>query len=502
MDLTRASREDLGKEIVRLNAELEAQRFAGTQVQRGGHTIIMPDNMSMDEAIRWLQRRKEEEETVVAVRHEIAAHPADGAVALSKALSQLYGWSMAVPTPGFFGPKPPVFINVKTGVKTSVSVPWGRMALPGIAGVLYTGADLQGEDPIFIVGAEVKQRDRARVVEIAKLTENILKDESIYKGQALSINLSKHKDEDFDPARHGFQFVDLTGVDPNQLVFDKATTGVLDNTLFAFIENAEAMRANHIPLKRGILLEGPYGVGKTLTANITAKKSVDNGFTFILVEDARDLDAVVKMARRYEPCVIFCEDIDRVVFDQRTLTVDALLNTIDGIESKTSEVIIVLTTNHVEKINKALLRPGRLDSVVSLMAPDAEAATRLVRLYGRDNLLATDNFEKVGEQLAGQIPAVIREIVERAKVAAIRRTNSSDVSGQISAADLMVTAEGMQRHLALLSEKKVGAPSPQDQLFTAIGAAVVQGLHGTNETLVKQLGEVDTRTKEIKDRLG
>ena len=72
---------------------------------------------------------------------------------------------------------------------------------------------------------------------------------------------------------------------------------------------------------------------------------------------------------------------------------DEILNVIDGIESKGTEIITVLTTNNLGNITSAMLRPGRLDAIVSVRAPDAKAAQQLVRLYAGTLLAADDDLQ-------------------------------------------------------------------------------------------------------------
>jgi transitional endoplasmic reticulum ATPase len=96
--------------------------------------IIVPESMSMDDAIRWLHRKVEEENAEVNIHHTIACFPLDGAQALQKAISERYGWSGLVPTPGFFGDSPPHMVSCEAGWGKRVQVPWGRMEIPGISG--------------------------------------------------------------------------------------------------------------------------------------------------------------------------------------------------------------------------------------------------------------------------------------------------------------------------------------------------------------------------------
>jgi SpoVK/Ycf46/Vps4 family AAA+-type ATPase len=124
----------------------------------------------------------------------------------------------------------------------------------------------------------------------------------------------------------------------------------------------------------------------------------------------------------------------------------------EGVDSKQDRIMIVLTTNHPDDIPQALLRPGRLDAVVSIGAPDAGAVIKLLDLYGRGLISPAADLAQVARKLAGNIPATIRECVERAKLAAIPRLRpGQDVS--LTAGDLGLAADSMLHHLALLAPR-------------------------------------------------
>ena len=475
-DLQRMSRRELMREVEEAREALD-RTTNDAEIVRTGTQVVLPEEMSYDEGIEWLYRKKDEEMSEVAINHTIECHPLDGAYALLQAIKEQYGWSQMVPTPGFFGDEPPHMVTMQISSTESVQVPWGRMTIPGIHGVLATQFDGKKGIPNFQLVGNVLNKDKDKVHKLAKRTERIVNERSVYHGKALSLNLSYAREgRGFDPTTDGFKFLNTDNVGDQSLIFDKVTERILDNTLFAFIENAERCRESKIPLKRGILLEGPYGVGKTLTAYITAKKAVDNGWTFILVEDARDLEQVLHVAKRYEPCVLFCEDIDRVTTGPRSISIDQILNTLDGIKSKDGECMVVFTTNHVENINKALLRPGRLDSVITLGPPDEEAVIRLVKHYGGNRIEPGADITPVGEALRGQIPAVIREVVERSKVSAIVRGDGTDAGERIAMEDLTIAAESMKRHLELLREVPY-TQSPVEQFADIVGGKLADSLN-------------------------
>lgn len=434
------------------------------EILHQGTQIILPvingKQMEYDEAIKWLTRKKEEDEKTVMIYNNIPCSPLDGAVAFHRALTEQYGFVQGIPTKSFFGEQPPVMIRVPIGNGETIQVPWGRMQVPGIEGVLMTGMEAD-PSPCFLVGGEVKKKCRKQVEELIQLTEKYLKEKSIYKGQAVKISFAYERtDSDgdrvrgYDPIQDAPQFMTLDPDQENNLIFGEEVQRQLTIGLFTPIEYKDACRKYQIPLKRGVLLYGPYGVGKTLTANVTALKAKRNGWTFIYLDTVQDLQRGLQFAAQYAPAILFAEDIDRVVHGHRTMEMDEILNTLDGIDTKNGEIITVFTTNHVENINPAILRMGRLDSLIEVLPPDATAAKKLISLYARQLLAPDTTLDAIGERLAGKIPAFIREVTERAKMAAIYRLGGGDIEGHVVEQDLLDAASAMEAHDALIWPKK------------------------------------------------
>lgn len=463
-------------------------------VESHGDKIVLPEGMTEDEGIEWLRRHKEENERVVAVSEVVEAFPADGAYALTTALSEKYGWTSLVPTPSFWGPTPPAMIGIPTDAKGgSVQVPWGRIQIPGVSGHIETSAMIKDGRWLFVIGGEVRRKNEAEVKEIANLTRDIIRTRSMYRGKAIKVKFV-HADprQGFDPRAECPSFIDCSTINEAELILNDKVRAQIDTAILTPIEKTEICRTHKIPLKRGILLEGPYGTGKSLTAYLTAKASERHGWTFIYLSDVGQLQKAIFFAKQYSPAVIFAEDIDRVVTGERTIEMDQILNTIDGIDTKDSEIIVVLTTNHIDRISKAMLRPGRLDAIVSFQKPDAKSVERLVRMYGRDLVPVGLEFPAVCDKMANHIPSVIREMVERAKLAAIR---NQDVGKKLilSAADLDLAADSMLEHVKFMEDRPFDArTTPLGQISDivakglggALGAAVAEGLKSTE--VVKQ----------------
>ena len=392
---------------------------------RESKQILLPENMSLRDAIKWLERKEEELEQEVGINEVFNAYPGDGAHAMVKALQAIYGFTALKSKRGMFGSTPPTMIGVKTGPnpEDSVQVPWGQVQIPGVEGYLETGFQIVKGRPVFSLGGVVKRKNEKEVAEVARHIREYLADNSIYQGKAIRIEFPNLEDanslQDFEP-----EFLDLSNVRPEELIFSEDVQRNIHSNLFTPILHSQKCRDAGIPLKRGVLLAGPYGTGKTMTAYVAAKYAEENGWTFLYLKDVNDLAIAISFAKMYGPAVIFAEDLDNALgTSQRNTDVNDILNTIDGVDSKDSEIVVCLTTNHVDRINKAMLRPGRLDAVINVMPPDADAALKLAQQYGRGLIDQNDDFSNVGKLLAGKIPAVIRETVERAKLAEIGRAS-------------------------------------------------------------------------------
>lgn len=461
-----------GKKTNTKKGDLEQESVWDTRdvdIEHVGTKITLPadpEAMPLRKAIKALERKAKDEETELAVFEVIDAYPEDALVALNTAMRQKYGWASPTPKMTFFGPIPPQLITVQTGPKPgeSVQVPYGLFTLPGVENPIEVQRHHNGTNMVLIITGTVRKREAAVVKQLAELAREILREKSIYKGKAIRLQADDDGELDYEKPP---QFIDTDEVKPEELVLNKTELEQVQAALWAPIEFTDACVKAGIPLNRGILLEGIYGTGKTLTAAVTSKVCVDHGWTYILLDDVRGLKDALLFAQRYQPALVFAEDVDRVVAvrDQRG---NDLLNTIDGVLTKNSQVITVLTTNHVELLDKAMLRPGRLDAVISIKAPDPEAVERLLRLYGRDLIASNEKLNEVSEYLAGNIPATIREVVERSKLAMI--ANGRDM---VTQADLLVAARGMAYHLELLKDQPA-TPTTEQAAGDAIGKLIAE----------------------------
>jgi len=425
----------------------------------------LPQKMDLDAAIKALNRLKADEEQTYDLHEMFDAYPTDAAVALVKAMKELYGWASPVPTPGFFGPKPPQMLSVKTGWRDEdvIQVPLGSFRLPGVDAPISTAI----VNNTFIVYGEIKKKHRHLILELATLARKILKEESIYRGKPIRLLVDDNGDllTKMPP-----EFLNVEDISEADLIFDDQVRSQIETHLLTPIKETENCRRHKIPLKRGVLLEGKFGTGKSLTSRLTARVCELNGWTYVYLDRVKGLRNALEFAKKYAPAVVFAEDIDTIM-GERDEEANDLINVIDGVVTKGQEVMTVLTTNDVNKIHPVILRPGRLDAVISLKPPGAAACERLIRHYAGKLLKADASLVEASKSVVGMIPASIRECVERAKLGMIaRRDNKLDSS------DIVVAAESMKNHMALL-EPKAPEPTSAQQLAEGLKGVLINGSH-------------------------
>lgn len=376
--------------------------------------------------------------------------PFEGALALASVISKLElrprKVSYQVKTP--FGVADIPFKNIPIQFRNGekFEIPWGQYDLE--EGDIRCAVDSDDDMPCFqMMGFEFTDQNLwTKIIDMVK-QEKV----TLYKGRALRMKFSPFGDVSVPE--------ELVLSNKPTLIFNPEVEEALETSLYLPIENSEKCREMRIPLKRGVLLEAPYGMGKSATANLLAHKALANGFTFILVPDADKVSQAFKFAKKLAPAVVFVEDIDEFLKQDRE-DINELLNTLDGVDSKDSEIISIFSTNYVDTIDPAMLRPGRVDALISLDAPNAGTVQKIINLYTGTVVDAP----KASSHLAGASPALVRECVERAKLLAMKRNTSVNDDLLLECANLL----DRQRKLTAQSKNQ------KDKSFEHVFSSIVQ----------------------------
>jgi len=236
-----------------------------------------------------------------------------------------------------------------------------------------------------------------------------------------------------------------------------------------FMKDPKRFKALGATVPRGILLHGPPGTGKTLLAKAVAHESGADFFaqsaasfveTFVGVGAAR-IRRLFKVARKHAPSIVFIDELDAVggrrgvgdVSGEKDQTLNQLLVEMDGFTAR-GDVVVIAASNLLEKLDPALLRPGRFDRQVFVSPPDRAGRERILAVHTRAIPLAPSvDLDLVARQTSGLTGADLANICNEAAIGAARRHAEQVVAGDFDTALERIVA-GMQARRGLNEQEK------------------------------------------------
>ena len=308
-------------------------------------------------------------------------------------------------TLGYRGPEPS-YVTVDTG--------------NGIENLLMEGQMfVQKGDIRCIATVDVNPRWRGSVQmegpvknkdEMAEFISGILaivEKENFYRGKKIEFS-------------RRIRFLDVKDRAWDSIVLDTETKREINANTVDFLRRSDEWGKYGIPLKRGILLAGEPGTGKTIICR--ALMSEAEGITCITtngysLDDDDYVTELYELAEDLSPCIVFIEDIDligqnRMEFGyMRGSALLSLLSEMDGVEEQ-REVVTIATTNCLETLDKALSqRPARFDRVIKLSRPAIEQRRELVHRLCEKIPLDEGLEEYLATRAENCTPAQLQEII-------------------------------------------------------------------------------------------
>ncbi|KAF8250853.1 AAA-domain-containing protein [Wilcoxina mikolae CBS 423.85] len=196
--------------------------------------------------------------------------------------------------------------------------------------------------------------------------------------------------------------------------------------------------------RKGLLLYGPPGCSKTLTAKALATEAGLNFmavkgpelFSMYVGESERAVREIFRKARAASPSIIFFDEIDALGASREggkgsgANVLTALLNEMDGIETL-KNVVVLAATNRPEIIDPALMRPGRLDTILYVGPPDLEARREILKIKTRKMAISPEvDIEELADRLDGFSGAEIVNICDEAIHYAMRESFDVEAVGK------------------------------------------------------------------------
>jgi cell division protease FtsH len=227
---------------------------------------------------------------------------------------------------------------------------------------------------------------------------------------------------------------------------------------------------------RGVLLFGPPGTGKTMLARaVAAQAGVDffsaSGSSFVEMFVGRGAARIRRLfqeARKSGRAVIFIDELDAVGgarggggdggSSEREQALNQLLVELDGFEKDPGTVIVIAASNHVDKLDRALLRPGRFDRRVLVAPPDRDGREAILRAHAKGKPLADDlDLTDVARKTTGMTGAQLANALNEGAIIAGRAERSAMTREDLDEALLRQSVGSQQARRLGAKERRIVA---------------------------------------------
>ena len=318
-------------------------------------------------------------------------------------------------------------------------------------------SDQMGPRPMVRVEV-LASRPEAGQAFLTELLET-MRQRNVYRGHVLSLGSGS-----FGPGPQTLiTFHALPRITRDDVVLPAGLLERVERHTVVFAEQAEQLQAAGRSLKRGLLLYGPPGVGKTLTVMYLIGRMAGRTVLLTTGRGMGLLQAAAQLARTLAPSMLVLEDVDLIAEERGHPAARSgpllfeLLNEMDGLRDD-CDVIFLLTTNRPDILEPALAaRPGRIDLAVELPLPDGEGRRRLLELYARGLTLRDIDLGALAERTEGASPAYIKELLRKAAVLAAAEGAGAVVTSTHLEAALAELQEGGR-----LAQRLLGFRSGQE----------------------------------------
>ncbi|KAI0307137.1 P-loop containing nucleoside triphosphate hydrolase protein [Multifurca ochricompacta] len=173
----------------------------------------------------------------------------------------------------------------------------------------------------------------------------------------------------------------------DEVILEDDFKRAIQKDVHGFFSSKNTYKALTLPWKRGLILHGPPGNGKTISIKIIMKECLERGYSPMYVKslkhyfgDEYAIAEVFRKARQNSPCIVILEDLDSLINNQNR---SFFLNELDGLESNDG-LLLVGSTNHLERLDPGLsTRPSRFDRKYLFDDPNKAARVLYAQYWQR-----------------------------------------------------------------------------------------------------------------------
>ena len=335
--------------------------------------------------------------------------------------------------------------------------------LPAVRAGLYLVVDGDARSAILVLAADPESGmgvAQLHVVanhpgvagEVAAAVRRLALLHNVYRGQVVSFGRDM-----FGERGAALQFHRRPDLTAEDVILPTETLATIHRQVVGVAEHRQQLLAAQQHLKRGLLLFGPPGVGKTHSVRYLTSQL--DGVTIVQLtgDSLRYISTACSVARTLQPAMVVVEDVDLIAEDRgmhpgHHPLLFQLLNEMDGL-AEDADVVFLLTTNRADVLEPALAaRPGRVDQAVPLDLPDADARRRLIALYRGALVVDESRLDTVLARTEGVTASFLKELLRRAALIAASESGSDRLAvtaDQLDAAldELLDTRNAMTRVL-------------------------------------------------------
>src|SRR5215471_5445527 len=275
--------------------------------------------------------------------------------------------------------------------------------------------------PYAEVSLQIMGTDQGKVEQVLRDIWRLAHERSVFRGQVISFG-----PELFGPGggTTPLNFLPRPNVSRDQVVLPEELLAEIERQVIGVARHAGRLLASGQHLKRGILLHGAPGTGKTHTVSYLLGLLPEATVIVISGRALGRIGEACSVARTLQPAVVVVEDVDLIAQDRTAHPGEhpllfQLLNEMEGLNSA-SDVTFLLTTNRADLLEPALAaRPGRVDLAAELPLPDAAARLALLRLYQGSLVLDDAGLDEVVARANGATAPFLRELLRKAALLAV-----------------------------------------------------------------------------------
>jgi DNA polymerase III delta prime subunit len=274
-----------------------------------------------------------------------------------------------------------------------------------------------GDDPGQTVSLQVTAADQAAAGEILDHIRALATTHNVYRGQVISFGA----DISGPAAGSVLEFLDRPQLDRATVILPPDVLDGIERQVLGIARHSGRLSASGQHLRRGVLLHGPPGTGKTHTVRYLISQLPH--VTAIVIPGAalRFIGEACAIARTLQPSVVVVEDVELAAESRGPhaplpAPLVRLLTEMEGVGDD-ADVTFLLTTDRADLLEEALAaRPGQIDHAARFPLPDAAARRRLLRLYQGSLRISRPSMSAVVARTDGVNASFIRELLRRAAV--------------------------------------------------------------------------------------